>query len=345
MTNKREIMPKSGNQRSDHANRKVVVIAYDGLTLFEFGIATEVFGLNRPEVEDWYRYCVVAAEPGLLTATGGVKLAVDGGLELLSDVGTIIVPGWRGAEAVVPKSLVTALCAAHAAGARLVSICSGVFVLAATGLLDGRRATTHWRYTDALARQYPEINIEPDVLYVDEGDVLTSAGSAAGIDLCLHIVRNDHGPEVANLIARRLIVPAHRSGGQAQYIEMPVPPEHEAGRIGLVLDQMRSALSESHSVARLSKLAGMSNRTFLRRFEAATGMTPSRWLIQERVRRARELLEVTRLPVETIAVDCGFGTTATMRHHFRRCLSTRPIDYRSQFSRSEPSGTAMTRRG
>ncbi len=207
------IMPKS-QARLSPADRFVVVLAYDGLCTFEFGVAVEIFGLPRPEMgPDWYRFAVAGLDPGPMRAEGGVRLLADGGLELLERAGTIVVPGWRGADEPVPGALATALRAAAARGARILSICSGVFVLAAAGLLDGRRATTHWRHAEALAARHPGIRVTPDVLYVDEGPILTSAGSAAGIYLCLHLVRRDFGPAAANAVARRLVVPPHRDGG------------------------------------------------------------------------------------------------------------------------------------
>ena len=207
------IMPKS-QARLSPADRFVVVLAYDGLCTFEFGVAVEVFGLPRPEMgPDWYRFAVAGLDPGPMRAEGGVRLLADGGLDLLERAGTLVVPGWRGADEPVPEALSTALRAAAARGARILSICSGVFVLAAAGLLDGRRATTHWRHAEALAARHPGIRVTPDVLYVDEGPILTSAGSAAGIYLCLHLVRRDFGPAAANAVARRLVVPPHRDGG------------------------------------------------------------------------------------------------------------------------------------
>src|SRR5512140_2345003 len=196
-------------------HRSVVALAYDGLALFEFGIVTEVFALPRPELNlaDWYKFQACSIEDHTLRASGGVKLRAERGLRALQYAGTIVAPGWRNPDEIPPQSLLKALRSAYADGARLVSICSGVFVLAATGLLDGKRVTTHWRHAESLARQYPAIRIEPDVLYVDEGDVLTSAGSAAGMDLGLHIIRKDFGARIANQVARRLVMPPHREGG------------------------------------------------------------------------------------------------------------------------------------
>ncbi|BBK33996.1 hypothetical protein STHU_46300 [Allostella humosa] len=211
-----------------------------------------------------------------------------------------------------------------------MSLCSGVFVLAATGLLDGRRATTHWRYLPVLAELHPAIRIEPDVLYVDEGDLLTAAGSAAGIDLCVHIVRRDHGSRAANQVARRLVLPPHREGGQAQYVERPVP-RHEGQRLAGLLDALRRRLAQPLSVPQLAVEAGMSERTFLRRFAEATGMTPGDWLVAERLAHARTLLEETGLSVEQVATECGFGAAATLRHHFSGRLGIGPRAYRARF--------------
>jgi AraC family transcriptional activator FtrA len=262
-----------------------------------------------------------------------LRFAVDGGLDLLAEAGTIVIPGWRGIDAPVPQDLIDALRAAHMRGVRILSFCSGVFVLAAAGLLDGKSATTHWRYTKALMARYPQISVSPDVLYVDAGDVLTSAGTAAGLDLCLHLIRRDFGPDAANLVARRLVVPAHRDGGQAQFIRQVVPRAHESSRLGPLFDHMRENLGADHTVAALARRAGMSSRTFLRRFESATGMTPARWLLAQRLGKARDLLEATNASIEEIAALSGFGTTGTLRHHFRLHLATTPAAYREAFGR------------
>lgn len=326
-----KIMPNP-SKTTGLANPRVVALAYDGLCTFEYGVAVELFGLPRPEMgPDWYAFATAAIEPGPLRGLGGVQVVADGGLELVEQAGTIIAPGWRGADIPVPQPLIEALQAAHANGARVMSICSGVFVLAAAGLLAGRRATTHWRYVDTLRALHPDIDVQPDVLYVDEGDVLTSAGSAAGLDLGLHLIRRDFGSEAANSVARRLVIPPHRDGGQAQFIQRPVPIAHEASRLSPILDRMRADLAREHSIKILAEAAGMSPRTFLRRFEAATGMTPARWLLAERLARARELLETTPAGVEQIAQAVGFGAAA-LRHHFRKSLATTPQAYRARFA-------------
>ena len=320
----------------------VAVLAYDGLCTFEFAVAYEIFGLNRPELgPDWYRYLPVAVEPGPLRANGGLMLDVADGLEKLGEADLILVPGWRSLREPVPESLCEALRAANRRGARIASLCSGVFVLAAAGLLDGRRATTHWRYLDALKTGYPAITIAPDVLYVDEGAILTAAGSAAGIDLCLHIVRKDFGPDAANSVARRLVVPPHRDGGQAQYIERPVPEQREGARLGALIEWMRANLEQDQPIAKLATRAGMSIRTFQRRFEETTGMPPGAWLVRERIARAQELLERPEpATLDDIAVLSGFGSLATFRHHFRARLSTSPSAYRARFVKTMRAGEA-----
>lgn len=323
-------MTKSAS--SSPPNRLVVALAYDGLCTFEFGVAVEAFGLARPEMgDDWYRFAVAAVDEGEMRATGGVRLIADGGTDLIEQAGTIIVPGWRGIDAPVPEALCVALRKAHDNGARLLSICSGVFVLAAAGLLAGRKATTHWRYTDALKARFADIEVLPDVLYVDGGSVLTSAGSAAGIDLCLHLIRRDFGTRAANMVARRLVVPPHRDGGQAQFIDKAVPDPHEKSRLEPLLDAMRADLAGDYTVARLAEMAGMGSRTFLRRFEAATGTTPAKWLLLQRLSKAKDLLETSRLGIDTIAETSGLGSAANLRHHFRQQFSTTPATYRERF--------------
>ncbi|MDE1146906.1 MAG: transcriptional regulator FtrA [Azospirillaceae bacterium] len=311
-------------------NRTVAVLAYDGLCTFEFGVAVEVFGLPRPEMTDWYQFRVCAAEPGPLRAVGGIRVLADGDLDELAGAGTIIIPGWRGMDAPVPADLADALRAAHGRGSRLVSICSGVFVLAAAGLLAGKRATTHWRYAAALAQRHPDIRVAADVLYVDEGSVLTSAGSAAGLDLCLHIVRRDHGARIANQVARRLVIPPHRDGGQAQFVEAPLADE--TAPLSALFDWIRRNLDQDLPLARLAAQARMSERTLVRRFREAAGTSPKDWILGERLGRARTLLEATSLPLEQVAAECGFGSADTLRHHFRARLRTSPAAYRGRFA-------------
>jgi len=326
-----KFMPKAV-PRTSRPNPQVVALAYDRLCTFEFAIAVEVFGLPRPEMgPDWYRFAVAAVDDGDMRAAGGIRFSTDGGLELLATAGTIVVPGWRGIDVPVPPSLLESLKAANRRGARIISFCSGAFVLAAAGLLTGRYATTHWRYADALKQRHPDILVVPDQLYVDEGDILTSAGTAAGLDLCLHLIRKDFGTEASNMVARRLVVPAHRHGGQAQFIKQAVPRSYESSRLGPLLDHMRENLRKDHAIALLAKRVGMSPRTFLRRFQAATGTTPARWLLAQRLAKARDLLEASDRSIEEIAHLAGFGTTGTLRHHFRQQLVTTPFAYRTTF--------------
>lgn len=312
---------------------RVVTLAYDGLCTFEFGVAVEVFGLARPEMGNgWYRHATAAIELGPLRAAGGLTVTAAGGLELLEEADLIVVPGWRGIDEAVPVTLVDALRAAHARGARLMSLCSGVAVLAATGLLDGRHATTHWRYADAIRSRHPLIRLDPDVLYVDEGEILTAAGSAAGIDLCLHVVRRDFGAEAANSVARRLVVPPHREGGQAQFIVRPVPQDREGKRLGPLIDWIDRNLQREITLSEMATRAGMSARTFQRRFRDLTGNSPGEFLLARRLRHACDLLErQAALSLDDIALAAGFGTPATLRHHFRTRLATSPTAYRARF--------------
>lgn len=309
--------------------RDVAVLAYGGTATFELGIVVELFGLPRPEFSEWYRFKVCALETGPLATTGGLTITCRHGIDALSRAGTIVIPGWR-TEEQPPERLLRILRRAHGRGARLVSICSGAFVLAATGLLDGRRATTHWRYAQQLAQMYPRIRVEPDVLYVDEGDLLTSAGSAAGIDLCLHIVRKDFGESVASQVARRLVVYPHRDGGQAQFVDRAVPKENRPW-LAKLLEWTQSHLGEKLSVQRLAKEAGMSKRTLSRRFAEEVATSPIEWLIGLRLARAKQMLEKTARSVDEIAYDTGFGSAPTLRHHFRHRLNTSPVAYRSHF--------------
>ena len=311
--------------------RRVALLAYDGLCTFEFGILVELFGLPRPELDPWYELRVCGLTRGRLRATGGVTVEAPWTLRALDGAGTILIPGWRRPFDEVPAALVRKLCRAEAEGARVASVCSGAFALAAAGLLDGRRATTHWRYAEELASRYPEIDVDPDVLYVDEGRVLTSAGSAAGIDLGLYLVEQDHGTRVANEVARRLVVPPHREGGQRQFAVAPVEEAPEEVRLARLLDDLRDELEREHTVESMARRVGTSPRTFARRFRDATGTTPHRWLVGERVARARALLEASGEDLESIAARVGFGSAQLLRLHFRRHVGTTPSAYRSTF--------------
>ena len=334
----RPLMPENRKKMTmlrQLSSPQVVVLAYDGLCTFEFGVAVEVFGLPRPEMgDDWYRFAVAAVDEGELRATGGIRILADGDLRLLEHADLIVVPGWRGMDSLVPEALCDALRQASARGSQVMSICSGVFVLAASGLLDRRRATTHWRYIETLKTRFPAIDVVEDVLYQDEGDILTSAGSAAGIDLCLHVVRRDYGMEAANRVARRLVIPPHRDGSQTQQLSRPVAQLRESQRFGQLFDFLHQHLAQPHSVDSLSRRVGMSQRTFLRRFQDATGTTPTRWLLNERLLRAKDYLENSRLSIDSIAEQTGFGQAPTLRHHFRQHFALSPAQYRKQFALS-----------
>ncbi|HET6397367.1 MAG TPA: transcriptional regulator FtrA [Pseudoxanthomonas sp.] len=329
-------------QRSNPARRArdpsgtpglVAALAYDGLCLFEFGIAAELFGLPRPELErPWYRFRAVAVDRRVRTGVGGWPLQADAGLEALARARTIVVPGWKGVDVPPSPPLRQALVRAHRRGARLLSICSGAFLLGHCGLLAGRRATTHWRYEAAFRAAFPDAEFVPDVLYVDEGTLITSAGSAAGIDACLHLIRRDHGAAVANQVARRLVLPAHREGGQRQFVPAPVQPRPR-GRFDAVFDWARARLHLPLQAADLAGAAAMSERNFYRRFRAATGLTPAAWLQQARLARARELLETGDAPLERIAEAAGFRSGETFRAAFRRGVGVSPTAYRRSFGR------------
>jgi len=309
----------------------VAVITYDGLCTFEFGIAVEVFGLVRPEFDfPWYEFRVIAAEDRRVCATGGIIVEAEGGLQDLSVARTIIVPGWRDKTERPPQRLLDVLNAALDNGARCLSICSGVFVLAAAGLLKNRCATTHWRHIPDLKQQYPDIHVEEDVLYVDEGNVITSAGSSAGIDACLHLVRRDFGSKIANEVARRLVSPPHRDGGQAQFVPTPVPLR--PGRsIGMAMDWARQHLARQIALGDMAASANMSERTFLRKFRQTVGLTPMNWLQRERIFQAQELLEATDAPLGDIAYQCGYQSLETFRVSFKRLVGSSPAAYRCHF--------------
>jgi AraC family transcriptional activator FtrA len=330
-----QIMPTRLTARKPR-NSLVVALVYDGLCTFEFSCAAEVFGLPRPELgPDWYRF-ETCSQDRSVRSQYGMRMTAANGLERLHAAGTIVIPGWEGIDVPVPRPIFDALRGAHARGARLLTICSGAFVLAATGLLDGRRATTHWRYAEELQRRYPKICVDANVLYVDEGSLLTSAGSAAGLDLCLHLVRRDYGSGVANQVARRLVIPPHRDGGQAQFLERPVEHrERTSGQpksLSALLDKIRRRPGEPWRIGELARLAAMSERTFMRRFRAATGMSPADWVTRTRVDAARELLENTGLSIDQIAERCGLGTPTTLRHHFRKKVGVSPAQYRRRSS-------------
>ncbi|WP_199434961.1 helix-turn-helix domain-containing protein [Qaidamihabitans albus] len=312
--------------------RTVSVLAYDGMSAFETGIATEVFGLAWPDIGvEWYDLVICAEHRGPVPMLGGATLRTPHGLDEFAAADTVLVPSVADVAADPSPGVVAALRRAHRRGARIVSICTGAFALAAAGLLDGRRATTHWRYADGLRRRYPRVEVDPNPLYVEDGGVFTSAGCAAGLDLCLHLVREDLGATVANSVARRMVVPPHRDGGQAQYIETPVARDPEDDRVA---DSMRWAaghLTERITVAKLAARARMSPRSYLRHFTRATGTSPIRWLVMQRVQASLPLLETTDSSIEQVAHAVGFDTAVNFRHHFTRAMRTSPSAYRRTF--------------
>jgi transcriptional regulator GlxA family with amidase domain len=312
--------------------QNVAAVVMDGVQPFELGVVCEVFGIDRSDDGlPVYDFAVASAEgPEVRTGTG-FSLRVEHGLERLAAADLIAVPaGWSYADREFPPELLEALRGGVERGARVLSVCSGVFVLGAAGLLDGRRCAAHWRHTEELAVRHPRAQVEPDVLYVDADPVITSAGTAAGIDACLHLVRKEQGPEVANAIARRMVVPPHRDGGQAQYVERPLPAA-ACDTVGEVLAWMERNLHEEVTVEQLAERAHMSPRTFARRFQQETGTTPYRWILRQRVLLAQRLLEATDETVDAIAGRTGFGTAAALRHQFVRTVGVTPQAYRRTF--------------
>lgn len=311
----------------------VAAVVCDGFAAFELGVVCEVFGLDRTDQGlPGYDFAVVAAEEPPLTSGQGFRLDTDHRLDRVASADLLCIPAWRSVEERPPEVLLEAVRAAVDRGARVLSVCSGAFVLAAAGVLDGRRATTHWRYAELLAEQYPRITVEPDVLYVEDGTVITSAGTSAGIDACLHVVRSEHGTAVANALARRMVVPPFRDGGQAQYVETPVPLQRRARteELAPLLDWAVAHLQDELSVESLAQHAHMSPRTFARRFREATGLTPARWVLSQRVGLAQSLLE-QGMAVEEAARRSGFGSPATMRAAFGRERGTSPRAYARTF--------------
>lgn len=312
--------------------QNVAVAIPDNVSAFELGVICEVFGYDRTaDGFPGYDFAVCAVEPPPLHCNSGFLIDTPHGIERLATADLVAVPAWPDLRTPPPEPLLEALRDTVRRGARVMSVCSGAFVLAAAGLLDGRRATTHWRYAAELAERYPAIDVDPNVLYVDSGQVLTSAGTAAGIDLCLHIVRTEHGAGVANALARRLVVPPHRDGGQAQYVETPVRAHRRGDALSDVLDLALARLDEPLSVGELAAQALMSTRTFARRFVAVTGTTPHRWLLLQRLNRAQQLLEETDESIEEIARMCGFGSAVSLRQQFHSWRGTSPQRYRRTF--------------
>lgn len=333
--------PETAARKLSGRRRKeiVAVLLFSGGPIFESSIPLSVFGIDRQDAGvPRYRLLVCAGEDGPLRTTGGLELTAPHGLEAISRAGTVVVPAWRSITSPPPADALDALRRAHEEGARIVGLCTGAFVLAAAGLLDGRPATTHWMYAPTLAKRYPSVHVDPRELFVDDGDVLTSAGTAAGIDLCLHIVRTDHGNEAAGALARRLVVPPRRSGGQERYLDRSLPEEIGADPLAEVVAWALEHLHEQFDVETLAARAYMSRRTFDRRFRSLTGSAPLQWLITQRVLQAQRLLETSDYSVDEVAGRCGFRSPVALRGHFRRQLGSSPAAYRAAYRARRPQG-------
>jgi AraC family transcriptional activator FtrA len=305
---------------------------------FELSAVVEVFGLPRPELGvPWYDLRICGLTPGPLRMVGGLSMTPDHGLDEFATADTLVVVAVPDVRGAVPRAVVDALRAAHERGARVVSNCSGAFALAAAGLLDGRAATTHWLYADLLRRRYPKVEVTPDVLYVDGDDVITGAGSAAVLDLCLHLVRKDHGARIANAVARRLVVPPHRDGGQAQFVASAVPEPSADDAVGRAMEYALANLTRPLTIGELARVACQAPRTFIRHFNRQTGTSPLRWLVHQRIMASLPLLEEGSTPVERIAAVVGFDSPATFRHHFTRTMCTSPSAYRNTFRTGTPA--------
>ncbi|SFI31473.1 Transcriptional regulator GlxA family, contains an amidase domain and an AraC-type DNA-binding HTH domain [Collimonas sp. OK307] len=320
------------NPESAHT---VAVIAFDGISPFHLSVPCMVFSddLARLGVPR-YRLLICGEKTGLIPTMSGFNIDVQHDLSVLAQADTVIVPAWRDPDERPPEALLKALRTAHARGARIVGLCLGAFVLAEAGLLDGRTASTHWVWADDFARKYPRIKLDRKVLYADDGDILTSAGTAAAIDCCLHLLRCDHGAEVANRIARRMVVAPHRHGGQAQYIEQPLPKASGSDQLTVTLDWAIANLEQPLSLDVLADRAAMSRRNFTRRFKMKTGATVSQWLLNHRLAAAQCLLETSDQAIDRIAETVGFGSTVSLRQHFAAAFSVSPAAYRKQFQRS-----------
>lgn len=310
----------------------VAVIAFDGISPFHLSVPCAVFGEDRTNAcVPKFELLVCAAEKGILQTTAGFAIETRYGLKDLAKAATIIVPSWRDTAELPPKALLDALRKASQQGAQIVGLCLGSFVLAAAGLLDDRPATTHWFWADELARRYPLIRVNPDVLYVDDGNIITSAGTAAAIDCCLHILRLRYGTKIANQVARRMVVSPHRQGGQAQYIQQPVRDISTIDHFAKVLDWTMQNLDKPLSLDTLAERALMTRRTFTRRFRQVMGMTVVEWLRNQRLVLAQKLLETTDSPIDLIAERAGFGTSASLRQHFNHTFKISPSNYRREF--------------
>ncbi|GAB3965760.1 helix-turn-helix domain-containing protein [Actinoallomurus acanthiterrae] len=316
------------------AMHRVVALVRPPQSTFELACAAQVFGIERPELPTRYAFGVCAERPGPVATRAAYDMLVTDGLDALDRADTVVVPGWLPTEEPPSPAVVRALGRAHSRGARMVSICSGAFALAHAGLLDGRRATTHWALADELAARFPHVRVDSDVLYVDDGDVATSAGAGAGIDLCMHLVRSDQGARYAAHIVRTMVMPPHREGGQLQYSAPPHPAQID-GTLAPLLEWVTGRLGEPVTTESLAAYAGVSTRTLARRFADQLGTSPGKWLLAQRIATARDLLESSDLPLDAVARRVGLSSAANLRRRFINALGTTPGAYRRAF-RAEP---------
>lgn len=314
-----------------HNANTIAVVTFNGISPFHLSVPCMVFEDRNHRGLLKFDLRVCAAEPGKQRTDAGFDIVTHYGLEGLRDADTVIVPSWRDADECPPDTLLHELVNAHVRGATIVGLCLGAYVLAEAGLLDGRPASTHWAWSEHFARRFPQVQLQSDVLYVDDGNVLTSAGTAAGIDCCLHLLRRQHGAEVANRVARMLVVAPHRQGSQAQYIDQPLPPSPQDQRLADVMNWALQHLDQPSSLDALAERALMSRRTFTRRFRQVTGTTVHQWLLNQRLARAQRLLETTDHPLEAVAEQTGFGSAISLRQRFASALKTTPSAYRREF--------------
>ncbi|RAO78027.1 GlxA family transcriptional regulator [Dyella jiangningensis] len=310
---------------------RIAVVAFEGILPFHLSVPCAVFQSSTPERRSPFRLRVCSAEGRRITSAAGFSIGMDYGLEELAHADVVIVPSWRDSNEVPPAALLQQLRNVAARGKRVVGLCLGAYVLAHAGLLDGRKATTHWHWAGDLAKRFPDVEVDADVLYVDEGNIVTSAGAAAGIDCCLHLVRQMFGADMASSIARRMVVPPFRRGGQAQFIEQPVPEAPTDRRMARLLEQVQRHLDQEHSLDAMAEKAAMSRRSFTRHFRQLTGSSFGDWLLSQRLSEAQRLLETTPLPLERIAMAIGLGSPVTLRQHFQRAYRTSPTQYRRTF--------------
>lgn len=326
---------------ADLMSRRIAILAFDGISTFHLSVPYTVFGENRADIGiPAYQVSLCAVTPGVIRTSMGLETLVSKGVEEFSGADMVIVPSWRDVDSPIPGELAAALSDAHRNGTVIVGLCLGAFVLAGSGLLDGRSATTHWRWAEKFSQQFPKVTLDSKVLYVDHGDVITSAGTAASLDCCLHLLRKDVGAELANRLAKRLVIPPHRQGSQAQFVEQPVYPKVGTNRVAQTLEWARERLREELNIDTLARQSAMSRRTFTRHFQKMTGMTVVQWLTNQRLFHAQRMLETSELSIEHIALNAGFGTALSMRLAFLNNLNTTPSRYRKEFGRRRPNETA-----